>query len=61
MGDALAISAMQYKKFGKLDFKKFHPAGSLGNKLKTAEDLMLIKDKIPFIQENKSINEALKL
>ena len=61
MGDALAISAMQYKKFGKLDFKKFHPAGSLGNKLKTAEDLMLIKDKIPFIQENKSINEALKI
>ena len=61
MGDALAISAMQYKKFGKLDFKKFHPAGNLGNKLKTAEDLMLIKDKIPFIQESKTIKEALKV
>ena len=61
MGDALAISAMQYKKFGKLDFKKFHPAGNLGNKLKTAEDLMLTKDKIPFIQESKTIKEALKV
>ena len=60
LGDALAISAMQYKKFGKLDFKKFHPAGSLGNKLKTADDLMLTKNKIPFINENKTIKEALR-
>ena len=60
LGDALAISAMQYKKFGKLDFKKFHPSGSLGNKLKTVEDLMLINNKIPFINENKKIIEALK-
>ena len=60
LGDALAISAMQYKKFGKLDFKKFHPAGNLGNKLKTAEDLMLTKNKMPFINENKTIKEALR-
>jgi len=60
LGDALAISAMQYKKFGKLDFKKFHPSGSLGNKLKTVEDLMLINNKIPFINENKKISEALR-
>ena len=60
LGDALAISAMQYKKFSKLDFKKFHPSGNLGNKLKTAEDLMLVKNKIPFINENKTIYEALK-
>ena len=26
LGDALAISAMKYRKFGKLDFKKLHPA-----------------------------------
>ena len=35
LGDALAISAMRFKKFGKLDFKKLHPSGSLGAKLKT--------------------------
>ena len=29
LGDALAISLMKQKKFNKLDFKKFHPAGSL--------------------------------
>ena len=52
---------MHYKKFGKLDFKKFHPAGSLGNKLKTVEDLMLTKQKIPFINENDSIKNGLKI
>ena len=61
IGDALAISLMHYKKFGKLDFKKFHPAGSLGNKLKTVEDLMLTKQKIPFINENDSIKNGLKI
>ena len=61
IGDALAISLMHYKKFGKLDFKRFHPAGSLGNKLKTVEDLMLTKQKIPFINENDSIKNGLKI
>ena len=61
MGDALAIALMNYKKFSKLDFKKFHPSGSLGNKLKTVEDLMLTKQKIPFINENKSIQSGLKI
>ncbi len=59
LGDALAISLMHYKKFGKLDFKKFHPAGSLGKKLKTVEDLMLAKNKIPFINENDTIKKGL--
>jgi len=61
LGDALAISAMQYKKFGKLDFKKFHPGGNLGHKLQTVEDLMLIKDKIPFINENDNLKKAFKI
>ena len=52
---------MQNKKFSKLDFKKFHPAGSLGNKLKTVEDLMLIKSKIPFVNDNTDVRAALKL
>ena len=41
MGDALAIAAMKYKRFGNLEFKKLHPAGSLGAQLKTVEDIML--------------------
>ena len=61
MGDALAIASMECKKFGKLDFKKFHPSGNLGNKLKTVEDLMIVKNNIPFINQNKSIKDGLKI
>ena len=61
IGDALAISLMKKKKFGKFDFKKFHPSGNLGNKLKTAGDLMLTKSRIPFINENQVIRKALKV
>ena len=61
VGDALAISVMKYKKFSKLDFKKFHPAGSLGFKLKTVEDLMLTKNKIPIINQDKSLFDGVKL
>ena len=61
LGDALAISLMYHKKFGKIDFKKFHPSGSLGNKLKTVEDIMLTKNKIPFIDENSSFDKAIKI
>jgi len=61
MGDALAIASMKYKKFGKLDFKKYHPSGSLAVKLKTAEDLMAKGKDIPFINQNLDMNSALKI
>ncbi len=61
IGDALAISTLKKRKINNFDFKKFHPSGSLGEKLKTAEDLMLTKDKIPFINENISMIKALKI
>ena len=61
IGDALAIASMTYKKFGKLDFKKFHPSGNLGAKLKTVEDLMITGGKIPFINENEKMKTALKI
>ncbi len=60
LGDALSIVSMKLKNFSRLDFKKFHPAGSLANKLKTASDLMLTKNKIPFVNENEIIKNALK-
>ena len=60
-GDSIAIAAMQYKKFGKLDFKKLHPAGSLGAQLKTVEDIMLIGNKIPFVSEKLKMKKALNI
>ena len=61
LGDALAISTMKLKKFGRMDFKKLHPAGSLGAQLKTVEDIMLTGNKIPFVNENMQMSKALKI
>ena len=61
LGDALAIAAMKQKKFDKIDFKKIHPAGSLGAQLKTVEDLMLTGNKIPFVGEDLKMKKALKI
>ncbi len=60
LGDALAISAMKIKNFNKLDFKKIHPAGNLGAQLRTVEEIMLTGAKIPFVNENLKMKEALK-
>ena len=59
LGDAIALTCMRYKKFGKLDFKKFHPSGSLSIKLKTVEDLMSVGNKIPFITDKSNMKIAL--
>ena len=61
LGDALAIATMKYKKFGKLDFKKLHPAGSLGAQLRTVEDIMLTGNQIPFVNENMQMSKAMKI
>ena len=61
IGDAIAISTMRIKKFGEKEFKRFHPSGSLGARLKTVEDLMLKGKKIPFISENSGMKTALKI
>ncbi len=60
-GDALAISTIKQRKFSKLDFKKFHPSGSLGAKLKTVGELMYRGKNIPTINENSNIKNALEV
>ena len=61
IGDALAISALNEKKISKKDFKKFHPSGNLGAKLRIAEELMVTGDKVPFINENLKMKKALEI
>ena len=61
IGDALAVAALDKKKINKKNFKEFHPSGNLGAQLKTVEDIMLTKQKIPFIDENSNMKNALKI
>tara|TARA_B100001250_G_scaffold383390_1_gene377317 strand:- start:261 stop:1238 length:978 start_codon:yes stop_codon:yes gene_type:complete len=61
LGDSIAIACMRYNNFSKLDFKKFHPGGSLSIKLKTVSDLMITGKKIPFVQEKTNMKDALRV
>ena len=62
LGSSLVISVMKYKKHGIMLFKKWHPAGSISKKLLTVKDLMITgKNKIPFVNENLKMQDALKI
>ncbi len=61
IGDCLAVASLNKKKFNKKNFKEFHPSGTLGAKLKTAEDIMISGNGIPFIYENSNMKNALNL
>lgn len=61
IGDALAVVSLNKRKFSRYDFSKFHPGGNLGKKLKTVEDLMVTKNQIPFVNENKNLKKAVKI
>ena len=58
-GDALAVTLMYKKKFSKFNFRQLHPAGTLGKMLTTVEDLMITGNKIPLINEEKKMSEAI--
>jgi len=61
MGDALAVVLIHRHKFGRDDFKKIHPGGSLGERLAgKVRDIMLTDDRIPVISINSSVREAVK-
>tara|TARA_B100000989_G_scaffold2409_1_gene1595 strand:+ start:6810 stop:7787 length:978 start_codon:yes stop_codon:yes gene_type:complete len=60
LGDAISIACMNNKNFTKFDFKRIHPSGSLSLKLKTVGDLMSTGKKIPNVNENVSMERAIR-
>lgn len=59
MGDALAVSLIQARKFGAADFARFHPGGALGRRLLTrVRDVMHSKD-LPVLSPNQSVRDSL--
>lgn len=58
IGDAIAISLMKMKGFGKNDFAKHHPGGLLGRRLLLkVEDILINKSFIKTLDINKSTIE----
>jgi len=62
MGDALAVVLLQLKDFKASDFRKNHPGGSLGERLKiNVSKVMITGDQIPAILETASLGDAVKI
>lgn len=60
LGDALAVSLLQRKQFRAEDFRRLHPGGSLGERLKVAvAEVMLSGVKIPQVAETASLAQAI--
>ncbi|MDB9795901.1 KpsF/GutQ family sugar-phosphate isomerase [Pelagibacteraceae bacterium] len=61
LGDCLAVALMNKMNFSKERFKVFHPGGNIGQNLLLVKDLMITGNKLPIINGNKSIDDAIKV
>ena len=62
MGDALAVVLLDRKQFKECDFRKNHPGGSLGERLKVnVSEVMLTGKHIPMAGKNTSLRQALSI
>ncbi len=60
MGDALAVVLLNCKQFKASDFRRNHPGGSLGERLKVkVSEVMLTGAEIPKVAVDKTLAEAL--
>ena len=61
LGDALAIACLDARGFGRDDFARSHPAGTLGRRLLTyVGDVMRTGDRIPRVAVDASLIDALR-
>jgi arabinose-5-phosphate isomerase len=60
MGDALAVVLINRKQFNRKDFKRFHPGGSLGDRLSIKiKEVMFTGDRIPFVAIDQTVMETI--
>ncbi|HNI58290.1 MAG TPA: CBS domain-containing protein, partial [Elusimicrobiota bacterium] len=62
LGDALALLVMEMRGFGREDFARLHPAGSLGKRLLLrVKDLMRKGAENPLVPQTKKVADALQV
>jgi arabinose-5-phosphate isomerase len=62
MGDALAVVLLGRKQFKECDFRRNHPGGSLGERLKVnVSEVMLTGEHIPMVEKNIFLREAVSI
>lgn len=61
MGDALAVALINRRRFNLHDFKRFHPGGTLGERLAVkVKQVMLTGDHIPVVPLGSEVQQALE-
>jgi arabinose-5-phosphate isomerase len=58
LGDCIAISLAERKKFNRRSFGALHPSGSLGKNLSTVEEIMITGKNIPIVKEDTPIKNT---
>ena len=62
MGDALAVVLLECKQFRESDFRRNHPGGSLGERLKVnVSEVMLTGDYIPVVKQDNPLKETVDI
>jgi arabinose-5-phosphate isomerase len=60
MGDALAVVLINRKQFNRRDFRRFHPGGSLGDRLSVKiKEVMLAAELIPLVSIGQTVGETI--
>jgi len=59
MGDALAVSLLEYRGFSKEDFAKRHPGGSLGKKLYLTVEKLYKQNEVPRVHVDDNIRKVI--
>ena len=60
LGDALAVCLMEWKSFGKEDFRRNHPGGSLGQRLSMCVDQLMHTSNMPTVKPEDSVADTLQ-
>jgi arabinose-5-phosphate isomerase len=61
MGDALAVALMRQRNFGEKDFARFHPGGSLGERLNIrVRDILHRVEDFPVVSRGTTVREFLQ-
>jgi arabinose-5-phosphate isomerase len=61
LGDALAVALLTRRGFTEADFRRFHPGGRLGARLRRVRDLMHSGDAMPLAEAGTPMDRALVL
>jgi arabinose-5-phosphate isomerase len=58
LGDALAVSLLEYKGFRREDFARLHPGGAIGRRLLRRVEEVMIADPLPMLPPGSTLRQA---